>query len=68
MDVILGDSDRLHAVAQDFIHHYETSVVEGATVVGKSMFVCANRYIAYKFYKPAYGDASRMGSQEDMSG
>lgn len=51
LDVILGDPDRLNAVAEDFIHHYETRVSEGATVAGKALFVCANRYIAYNFYK-----------------
>lgn len=51
LDVILGDPDRVHAVAEDFIHHYETRVSEGATVAGKALFVCANREIAYAFYK-----------------
>lgn len=51
LDVILGDPDRLRAVAADFIQHYETRVAEGATVAGKALFVCANRYIAYDFYK-----------------
>lgn len=51
MEVIIGDPDRLRAVAQDFVIHYETRVAEGATVAGKAMFVCANRYIAYDLYK-----------------
>lgn len=51
MEVIIGDPDRLHAVAEDFINHYETRVTEGATVSGKAMFVCMNRYIAYDLYK-----------------
>lgn len=51
MEVIIGDPDRLRAVAEDFINHYETRVSEGATVAGKAMFVCANRYIAYDLYK-----------------
>ncbi len=51
LDVIIGDPDRLRAVANDFIDHYETRVVEKATVAGKAMFVCSNRYIAYDFYK-----------------
>ena len=51
IDAILGDPDRLRAVAEDFIQHYETRVAEGATVAGKAMFVCANRGIAYRFYK-----------------
>lgn len=51
MEVIIGDPDRLRAVAEDFIKHYETRVEEGATVAGKAMFVCSNRYIAYDLYK-----------------
>lgn len=51
LDVIIGDPDRLHAVAEDFIKHYETRVAEGATVAGKAMFVCSNRVIAYNLYK-----------------
>ena len=51
LDVIIGDPNRLEAVAKDFVSHYETRVAEGATVAGKAMFVCANRTIAYAFYK-----------------
>ena len=51
LDVIIGDPNRLRAVAEDFIKHYETRVAEGATVAGKAMFVCSNRYIAYDLYK-----------------
>ncbi len=51
MEVIIGDLDRLRSVAEDFIKHYETRVNEGATVAGKAMFVCCNRYIAYDLYK-----------------
>lgn len=51
LDAILGDQDRLKAVAEDFVQHYENRVAEGATVAGKAMFVCANRNIAYRFYK-----------------
>lgn len=51
IDMIIGDPDRLRAVAEDFIKHYETRVAEGATVAGKAMFVCSNRTIAYDLYK-----------------
>ena len=51
MEQILGDSDRLQAVAEDFIAHYEKRVEEGSTVKGKAMFVCSNRNIAYNLYK-----------------
>lgn len=51
MEIIIGDPDRLRAVAEDFIKHYETRVAEGATVAGKAMFVCMNRTIAYDLYR-----------------
>ncbi len=51
LDMIIGDPNRLRAVAEDFIVHYETRVAESATVAGKAMFVCSNRYIAYDLYK-----------------
>ncbi|HIP48411.1 MAG TPA: type I restriction endonuclease subunit R, partial [Lutibacter sp.] len=35
MNAILGDPDRLQAVAEDFVKHYEKRVSEGATVKGK---------------------------------
>ena len=51
MERILGDSDRLQAVAEDFVQHYERRIAEGSTVEGKAMFVCSNRAIAYNLYK-----------------
>lgn len=51
LEAIIGDPDRLRTVAADFIKHYEMRVAEGATVAGKAMFVCMNRYIAYALYK-----------------
>ncbi len=51
MERILGDPDRLQAVAEDFIVHYEARIAEGSTVEGKAMFVCSNRTIAYNLYK-----------------
>jgi len=51
MNAILGDSDRLKALATDFVKHYDARLNEGASVKGKAMFVCANRTIAYHFYK-----------------
>lgn len=55
IDAIIGDPDRLRAVAEDFIRHYETRVSEGATVAGKAMFVCSNRKITYDFYQIVVG-------------
>jgi type I restriction enzyme, R subunit len=51
MNAILGDPDRLQAVAEDFVNHYERRVSEGSTIIGKAMFVCSNREIAYNLYK-----------------
>ena len=51
MEVVLGDGDRIKAIARDFITHYEKRIEEKATVAGKVMFVCASRGIAYKLYK-----------------
>jgi len=51
MYAIIGDPDRLKAVAEDFVQHYEKRVSEGSTVKGKAMFVCSTREIAYELYK-----------------
>lgn len=51
MEVILGDPDRLEAVARDFVEHYEERMTEGASVFGKVMFVSSSRQIAYDLYK-----------------
>jgi type I restriction enzyme R subunit len=51
MYAIIGDPDRLKAVAEDFVTHYENRISEGATVKGKAMFVCSSRDIAYELYK-----------------
>jgi len=51
MNMILGDPDRIKALADDFVGHYEKRVSEGATVAGKAMFVCSSRIIAWDFYR-----------------
>lgn len=51
LNVILGDPDRLKALAEDFITHYENRISEGSSVKGKAMFVCSTRAIAYELYK-----------------
>jgi type I restriction enzyme R subunit len=51
MNSILGDPDRLQALAEDFVKHYDNRVSEGSTVKGKAMFVCSSREIGYDFYK-----------------
>lgn len=51
MTAILGDPDRLRALAVDFVYHYERRLEEGATLKGKAMFVCSKRDIAYAFFQ-----------------
>lgn len=51
MNAILGDPDRIKAIAEDFVKHYENRVNEGSTIKGKAMFVCSSRPIAWEFYK-----------------
>ncbi len=51
MGAILGDPDRIKALAKDFVAHYEKRVSEGSTVCGKALFVCANRQIAWQVYE-----------------
>ena len=51
MYAIIGDPDRLKAVAADFVNHYQKRVSEGSTVKGKAMFVCSTREIAYELFK-----------------
>lgn len=51
MRTILGDPDRIRAIAIDFVRHYENRLAEGATLTGKAMFVCSNRFIAWDLYQ-----------------
>ena len=51
MSTILGDPDRIRAIAEDFVQHYEARVAEGTTQKGKAMFVCSSREAAYQLYK-----------------
>ncbi|MEZ5452562.1 MAG: HsdR family type I site-specific deoxyribonuclease [Thiothrix sp.] len=51
MGAILGDPDRLKALAADFVEHYDNRVAEGATLKGKAQFVCSKREIAWDFYR-----------------
>lgn len=51
MGAILGDPDRIAALAKDFVAHYEDRVAEGSTVAGKAMFVSSSRQIAYQLYQ-----------------
>lgn len=51
MTSILGDPDRIHALAKDFVAHYESRVDEGSTIKGKAIFVSSAREVAYLFYQ-----------------
>lgn len=51
MSTILGDPDRIQAIAEDFVQHYEARVAEGSTKKGKAMFVCSSRDTAYQLYQ-----------------
>ena len=51
MSTILGDPDRIRAIAEDFVEHYEARVEEGTTQKGKAMFVCSSREATYQLYK-----------------
>ena len=51
MHAILGDPDRLKALAADFVEHYEQRISEGATLKGKAIFVSSKREIAWGFYQ-----------------
>lgn len=51
MNAIIGDPDRLKAIAVDFVKHYETRIEEGATLKGKALFVCSSRPIAFNLYQ-----------------
>ena len=73
MTAILGDPDRLKALAADFVDHYEARVEEGATIAGKAMFVSSSRLIAYDFYKevialrPEWAEVKVCAEGEELS-
>jgi type I restriction enzyme R subunit len=74
MGSILGDPDRQKAIAADFVEHYEKRMEEGASVKGKCMFVCANRQIAWDFYKevvelrPEWAEVKQVAEGESLDG
>ncbi len=51
ISAILGDPDRIKALAKDFVAHYEQRISEGATVAEKALFVSSSRLIGYQFYQ-----------------
>ncbi|TXE07585.1 type I restriction endonuclease subunit R [Algoriphagus aquimarinus] len=73
MGTILGDPGRIEAIAKDFVAHYETRVEEGSTLLGKAMFVCSSREIAYMLYqeilglRPAWGEILHAAEGVELS-
>jgi type I restriction enzyme R subunit len=73
MHAILGDPKRLKTLANDFVNHYENRVSEGSTVLGKAMFVCSSREIAYEFFKnvielrPEWNEIKASANDEELS-
>ena len=71
LEAILSDPEVINEVAKDFINHYETRVNEGATVLGKAMFVCSNREIAYALWqtiielRPEWNE-KRLSTNDDL--
>ncbi len=61
MGAILGDPQRIEALAADFVAHYEKRVNEGSTVAGKAIIVSSSRQIAYDFYKEVIALRSEWG-------
>lgn len=51
LEAILRDPDVIQEIAKDFVAHYETRVSEGASVLGKAMFVCSSREVAFDLWK-----------------
>jgi len=59
MNAILGDPDRIRALALDFVHHYEKRLEEGASIKGKAMFVSSSRHIAYALWQEIVSQRSQ---------
>ncbi len=68
MKHILGDPDRIRALAEDFVNHYEERVNEESTVKGKAMFVCSSRSIAWSFYKEVIALRPKWAELEPFGG
>lgn len=73
MGTILGDPGRIKAIAEDFVRHYENRIEEGSTLLGKAMFVCSSREIAYQLYqeilalRPAWGEILHAAEGVELS-
>ncbi len=51
LKTIVGHPNVINNIAIDFVEFYEKRVNDNATVAGKAMFVCMDRYIAFDLYK-----------------
>ncbi|MCV6587585.1 MAG: HsdR family type I site-specific deoxyribonuclease, partial [Marinobacterium sp.] len=73
MNSILGDPDRIAAIAEDFVQHYEQRMEEGSTVRGKAMFVASSREIAWQLYqalqrlRPAWFEVKACAGDQPLS-
>ncbi|MEM7536957.1 MAG: HsdR family type I site-specific deoxyribonuclease [Chloroflexota bacterium] len=73
MGTILGDPDRIKALAADFVQHYEQRLAEGSTLKGKALFVCSKREIAYAFWqelialRPAWNEVLTADEEVQLS-
>ncbi|MDN3203782.1 type I restriction endonuclease subunit R [Algoriphagus sediminis] len=73
MGTILGDPGRIEAIAKDFVKHYENRLEEGSTILGKAMFVCSNRQIAFQLYqeilalRPEWGEVITAAEGVELS-
>lgn len=48
---ILGDPQRIQALVEDFVAHYEARIAGGGSVLGKAMLVLSAREIAWDVYQ-----------------
>ena len=73
MRMILGDPDRIKALAKDFVEHYEGRISEGSTLKGKAVFVSSSRPIAWAFYqelialRPEWGEVRECEAGVELS-
>ncbi len=73
MRTILGHPDRIHKLALDIVHHYESLCNEKPDIVQKAMIVCSERLIAFKvlneilMIRPEWGKARKTENENLLS-
>jgi type I restriction enzyme R subunit len=73
LNSILGDKDRIRALAEDFVQHYENRLDEGGTVLGKAIFVSSSRMIAYALWqelknlRPAWFEVKESDGAQELT-